>query len=230
MQLAFVTDDPQRRNVAVAAAAAVVPSARSDSLLDAARKASPIAVGLRSQCRLCLDQICLRPNPIDHPQFTGSNPQMNNVDEFLDQHRVAIQQRTSIPANLQTPPWDVDNNGDGVPDSVWLDLGAPVQSAPDGRLYKPLFAILCVDLDGRLNVNTVRHDGTDRAGRYTWGRRHLPTQLAPPLRSAGGGPRHRSGRNHAFRTGQSDQLFRPAPILRRRTICNRRSPWPTSRP
>ena len=58
-------------------------------------------------------------------------------------------------AATPTPPWDVDNNGDGVPDSVWLDLGFPIQSAPDGRLYKPLFAILCMDLDGRLNVNTA---------------------------------------------------------------------------
>ena len=49
--------------------------------------------------------------------------------------------------------WDVDNDGDGVPDSVWVDLGMPVRSTADGRLYKPLFAILCVDLDGRLNLN-----------------------------------------------------------------------------
>ncbi|MCE5269229.1 MAG: hypothetical protein LLG00_15235, partial [Planctomycetaceae bacterium] len=31
--------------------------------------------------------------------------------------------------------------------------GMPVRSTADGRLYKPLFAILCVDLDGRLNLN-----------------------------------------------------------------------------
>jgi len=30
----------------------------------------------------------------------------------------------------------------------------PVRSTADGRLYKPLFAILCVDLDGRINLNT----------------------------------------------------------------------------
>ena len=47
----------------------------------------------------------------------------------------------------------MDNDGDGVPDSVWVDLGMPVRSTADGRLYKPLFAILCVDLDGRLNLN-----------------------------------------------------------------------------
>jgi len=49
--------------------------------------------------------------------------------------------------------WDVDNDGDLVRDSIWVDLGFPVRSATDGRLYKPLFAILCVDMDGRLNVN-----------------------------------------------------------------------------
>ena len=32
-------------------------------------------------------------------------------------------------------------------------LRAPVQTAPDGRRFKPLAAVLCLDLDGRLNVN-----------------------------------------------------------------------------
>jgi len=50
-------------------------------------------------------------------------------------------------------PWDVDNDGDGVTDSVWIDLGMPYQTLPDGRLAKPLFAIMCLDLDGRVNVN-----------------------------------------------------------------------------
>ncbi len=78
-----------------------------------------------------LRQIMLRPSPIDHPSFTGSNPTFNAI----------------------TGPWDVDADGDGVPDSVWVDLGFPVQTAPDGTSYKPLFAIRCLDLDGRLNVN-----------------------------------------------------------------------------
>ena len=50
-------------------------------------------------------------------------------------------------------PWDVDNDGDGIADSVWVDLGLPVQTAPDGTTYKPLFAIRVLDMDGRLNVN-----------------------------------------------------------------------------
>ncbi len=36
---------------------------------------------------------------------------------------------------------------------MWVDLGMPVRATTDGRLYKPLFAILCVDLDGRINLN-----------------------------------------------------------------------------
>ncbi len=67
----------------------------------------------------------------DHPNFTGSNPTFDPVNG----------------------PWDVDNDGDGVAESVWVDIGLPVQTAPDGRRYKPLVAFHCVDLDSRLNVN-----------------------------------------------------------------------------
>jgi hypothetical protein len=49
--------------------------------------------------------------------------------------------------------WDVDNDGDGLVDSIWVDLGMPVQTAPDGRQYKPLFAILCLDMDSRFNLS-----------------------------------------------------------------------------
>jgi len=69
----------------------------------------------------------------DHPNFTGSNP-----SPIFD------------PVN---GPWDVDNDGDGITDSNWVDLGYPVRTTADGHVYKPLFAILCQDLDGRLNVN-----------------------------------------------------------------------------
>ena len=50
-------------------------------------------------------------------------------------------------------PWDVDNDSDGRRDSVWVDFGAPVMMGPEGRLVKPLAAILCLDMDGRLNLN-----------------------------------------------------------------------------
>ena len=51
--------------------------------------------------------------------------------------------------------YDVDNDGDGVTDSVWLDLGYPVQRDPNGKLYKPLFAFMILGLNGRLPLNTV---------------------------------------------------------------------------
>ena len=81
-----------------------------------------------------LRQVSLRPLQSDHPNFTGSNPTYS-----------------AVPTAIST--WDVDNDGDGIADSVWVDVGIPVQTAPDGRRFKPLAAILCLDMDGRLNVN-----------------------------------------------------------------------------
>ena len=75
--------------------------------------------------------VILRPMAFDHPDFTGSNPTFDPING----------------------PWDVDNDADGVAESVWIDLGMPVRMSEDGRLYKPLFAFLCRDMDGSLNVN-----------------------------------------------------------------------------
>jgi hypothetical protein len=51
--------------------------------------------------------------------------------------------------------YDIDNDGDGVTDSVWLDLGYSVQRDPGGKLYKPLFAFMVLGTNGRLPLNTV---------------------------------------------------------------------------
>jgi hypothetical protein len=75
--------------------------------------------------------IMLRPYGYDHPKFTGSNPSFNRING----------------------PWDVDNDGDGIADSIWIDVGLPIQTLPDGKKVKPLAAILCLDMDGRLNLN-----------------------------------------------------------------------------
>ena len=56
------------------------------------------------------------------------------------------------------PKWDVDNDGDGIADSVWIDIGLPKFTNADGTTFRPLVAILCTDLDGRINLNTM---GTD---------------------------------------------------------------------
>ena len=77
--------------------------------------------------------IIARPTQDDHPGFTGSNPAFDPV----------------------FGPWDVDCNGDGIPDSVWIDAGLSPVSGKDGRLYKPLIAAHIVDMDGRLNINSI---------------------------------------------------------------------------
>ncbi len=87
-------------------------------------------------------RVVFRPMPWDHPNFDGSNPAFagNLTDDDLTRA-------------LIHGPWDVDCDGDGTADAVWLDLGFPMQTDPSGRRYKPLFAILCTDLDSRLNLN-----------------------------------------------------------------------------
>ena len=59
----------------------------------------------------------------------------------------------AIPFWEAVGPWDVDNDNDGVPDSIWVDIGDPIIEAEDGTRYKPLYAFLIMDMDGRLNVN-----------------------------------------------------------------------------
>ena len=58
--------------------------------------------------------------------------------------------------------FDVDNDADGITDSVWLDLGYPARPDASGRLSKPLFAFLVIGLNGRIPLNTAGNlAGTD---------------------------------------------------------------------
>ena len=48
---------------------------------------------------------------------------------------------------------DVDNDGDGVAEGIWLDLNYPVQVLPDGRMYIPLISYTVIEADGLVNLN-----------------------------------------------------------------------------
>ena len=52
-------------------------------------------------------------------------------------------------------PWDVDNDGDGVNDSVWVDLDLPLITSAEGKLLKMMTAYYVEDLDNRLDLNAV---------------------------------------------------------------------------
>jgi hypothetical protein len=98
-------------------------------------------------------KIMMRPIREDHPRFDGGNPRsaapnVTNVNNLATNNGLA-----TFPFWEITGPWDVDNDNDGVPDSVWIDLGDPIQEFEDGTRYKPLYAFLVIDLDSRLNVN-----------------------------------------------------------------------------
>lgn len=70
---------------------------------------------------------------------------LNDPDTFPD----------LIPNGSGQIAYDVDNDGDGIADSVWVDLGFPPQKDSSGRLYKPLFSLMVLGLNGRLPLNTA---------------------------------------------------------------------------
>lgn len=104
-----------------------------------------------------LRKVLLRPNWHDHPDFDGSNPEFAKAKSDAETNNTPDQLLRMIYG-----PWDVDNDMDGIRDSVWVDFGAPVMVGSKGRLVKPLAAIMVLDMDGRLNVNA--HGTRELAG------------------------------------------------------------------
>ena len=78
----------------------------------------------------------LRPRAVDHN---------NNITSFPDLK----------PGSNGRITYDVDNDGDGINDSVWLDLGYAPKRNNEGQLYKPLFAFMVIGLNGRIPLNTA---------------------------------------------------------------------------
>ena len=95
--------------------------------------------------------LTLRPRPAEHPALNG---------------------KAGFPFP-EDATGDVKNTmGPGGNDSVWLDLGFPVLTDAAGRQFKPLFAPLIVDLDGRVNLNVhgnVRGANGGHVSNQGWG-------------------------------------------------------------
>lgn len=49
--------------------------------------------------------------------------------------------------------FDVDNDSDGIRDSVWVDLDFPPQRTTNGDVFVPIYSIMVKDLDGLINLN-----------------------------------------------------------------------------
>jgi hypothetical protein len=77
--------------------------------------------------------------------FTWSAPNPTNAE---------IAALRAFVLNQISGAWDVDNDNDTIPDSVWMDPGLATVFAPDGRRLRPLASVLIEDLDSRINLNT----------------------------------------------------------------------------
>lgn len=97
-------------------------------------------------------EIVLRPTITAHPEFN------RNVNPVLAGRTVSSTEYQNF---LRQGPWDVDNDGDGINDSIWIDPGLPIQTDSLGRKFKRLVAVQVLDLDGRLNLNA---NGTTAPG------------------------------------------------------------------
>ncbi len=96
-----------------------------------------------------------RPLPLDHWNFDGGNERLHygtgnpNADNVK---WLAGELATNDPA---ANPYDVDADGDGVREAIWIPSGLPIRVDENGTPYATMFAYTILDLDGRVNVNTA---------------------------------------------------------------------------
>ena len=103
------------------------------------------------------------PNNIvqQNANFTGSNLgdyPLQAIDLDIDWGNWGAAEHTKVQAWvrwLEKGPWDVDNDGNGITDSVWTDINLPLMTSPEGKLLKLMAAYYIEDLGGRLDINAT---------------------------------------------------------------------------
>ncbi len=60
---------------------------------------------------------------------------------------------TSLPATADNAEYDVDNDGDGIKEGVWLDLDFPLLEDASGMQYVPFYSFTIKEADALLNLN-----------------------------------------------------------------------------
>ena len=127
-----------------------------------------------------LKYLTMRPRPGDQLFQNEQNLTPAQVQNLLVSRGVILPGPTDINGDVTNLPNGTKN------DSVWVDLGYPAtQLKFSNRWVKPLFAILVVDLDNRINVNVAGNSKENNDG--TVNTLYLP-RLGPGLGPLGTEP------------------------------------------
>lgn len=89
-----------------------------------------------------------------NPRFSGGPKPPGGPQSQL---QLDLSNPSALPlylAWLVNGPYDVDNDGDRITDSNWVDLNFPLVTSSDGKMLKILVAPMIEDLDGRLNIQS----------------------------------------------------------------------------
>ena len=105
---------------------------------------------------LVLRQYTFRPIYVQDPTADDETALHSTANrEFFDEYLADSfnDDGTSTGTANDVDHLDVDSDGDGTLDSVWIDIGLPTQVNSEGVRFRPLVAYRVIDMDGRLNVN-----------------------------------------------------------------------------